>query len=1724
MRTTERGMALLAVLFALMLLALLALPFAVSMGVGAEAASREVHRAAVEQASASVRDLLLADAALSDPVFDPTPAHDGSDEWPTGVELPKAFEPLREDGRVLLGGEVWDTQRFFALDGVSPLVLANLLGTAVRLREDLLPEAKAMLLDDTQHLPASGMVWVGGELIRYGQKDDQGLLDLARGLLQDQGFADGAEPIAAGSLVLDYRCIEAAAWPFTQRAHGGGRRPFASVRELAELGRGEVAGFTADELDVLAANLSVDAMAQTAATWGRPERVFDQLQAGKSKSLRVKSALHVGAGSTVRITNQATGLQECALVMAVEQERGTADLPFPVFRLDLLVPVAADYPAVVTVVEPLIPAPVNINTAPVEVLTALLRELRRGASVRVHDADGRQRTAPPPSLSPAVAREVAEEIVARRSGDPSDPGYGPFTGWRDLIERVLRPRLDAASNAQKSLWLTVYRNLETGRDCTLEMGTAPICFESGPWVGYRAAASRARSVVAPGVVGRHERTGTAVAVPGFTLEQSWNTQRAFEEAFRLDRRAPFWTTTPINLGALQPGETGNDPAPRYFPHLVPIAFPGLGLGEPRYANDDPADVGIEPATATTPSSQWAAMRVLATDTFAQSPNPRGHDVKKDGPYRMQNTGPSSVGNAGGGTAGGNAGGGNTGGGRHDRIAFPFAGPNSFVDRFAVSFWVEPQSLEGTTLFDHGDGDPDRNRIALHGRDGNLVFEVTDEAGIDPNPGASPAGVPRTASEWTLPLAELQLPADTPLHLSASAYGNRPNDLAVAVDGMSRGKQKFVTYLTTAIPAFDPTLGNNLDDPPGRTGSERYLGLPVESTEGFPPQGVLRIGTELFEYSGLNGNTFDCVWRDSIGGRGARMWGREFRPSIPVDSNGEPTVDLEQLASTGVNLDVFPSHPVGAQVELYGYSTLLSDDSPMMPGTTRLASSIGGFAVARGWLGSNARPITIATTPPFTIGTGLDETWTGDLELCDPVPTGRQDPQPAATAITDAFPTTGGYALLIQRSLIWQGNFPGTVGNGSSTRAGGVELIRYTSRNGNKLTGVQRAQTLPGDDNQISRDHYEPGRAQRFVTNFEDWPWDPADPQTLWDDIPTLIVWVVPVSLPVQGGDYVWDPAQTGLSEWVQLYPDGGDANDTEWVRYDVLADRQHLVRANRARWDSLRWQLTRTSTRDTVQVGGLGPQTVLSDSKTPPWGTVTATSGFIGYVPQVESDFPQIFAARDALRFRGDPFTRTSSHAHTNSVVMQCQRLQLNPSNWGAFGGRVGRFDRVAIVQGSTASGSVRPPVEWHTVNWSARRFGADNLSTQKPAELLGPWPFQLVAFQDGVQGRFIGPTSGTVPEDPRQYDRVVKFPSGELPAAYCEQVHLGSGVGGQQPITGVVDEVEVVAHEIPDLVVETAFTANANTFDLVPSLTFHAAGPWQPGQNFVDECPTTGGLLQIDGEILAYQARNNGTFTVAANGRGLLNTEARDHDRGARVRFLSHRPVAILNSGVGIRDDALSVTNLGALPRRTGTLLLGRELLHYCWARSSGGAAVLAMPRWFPPGEDANSPQARGLFRGRFGTTPQTGQSGEAVVGFPFRYWDRHASASDDPELAYAQLTTTTAPSFFRTLRWREESRDARVDVVCLVRADGRAPFAADPATTPDLWRFEQPADAATAHRIATQASRLEIRFATVYRPGVLDLVGFTAHGWKTTARVEDVRLEYDGQPRIVDERVTAR
>jgi hypothetical protein len=1716
----ERGIALIAVLIAMTLLLLLALPFSVSMGRGADAAVHAVEVQRAHQASASARDLLLSDVAFGHPTYDATPDYDDRTEFPTVV--PDVFPQLLDEGRVRLGGEVKDLQRRIGLGSITPLLLGNLLGTSARLAEPLMPDSSSIRIDGGAELPAEGYVFVDFELIQYRAREGNVLLDLARSQGKERGFLDAEDhEVIEGASVFDYRTILAATWAFDGRS-GGSRRerlPMRSPQELGEIGAAGYGAFSRREMDILERTLAGDVDAWQAPVWGRPERIFASLvptseETLGSRRLVVKSALHLGAGSVVRIRNRATGAFEYGLVMQASAPGGgqISEYLLPsIFHLDLLDPVTQEYPAVDTVVEPLVPSPVNINTASVEVLQAVVEGCRRGRDVRVHEADGRERPRHDVPITRSEAQAFAEEVVSQR-----DRGAGPLAGFEELAERMFRPRFEAASgSAAIQRWIYLYRNLLTGRDSAIEMGSIPVCFESGPLVAYRAAATVQRSVASSGIAARHERQGVAAAMPGVRLLRPWSTQERLEEAFRLDQRAPYFLTAPINTGVVAQ-TPGNDPASRYFAHVVGMAFPQLDFGEPRFPSRDDTDARIMQATASAPPSGWPGVLVRrGHESFAAQVDPRGWDIDKQGPFRIENTGPRGDG----GTPAAQQGG--------HQLRHAFTTDSGGAGRFAVGAWFEPDSLAISTLIDYSDGDSERNRISLQARDGNLVFEVLDEAGLDPDPGQSPAGVPRTAATWQLPLADLNLPARTPVHLQASAYGNRPQDLVVEVDGMVRGDRSYTTRLSAPI---DPL---NIEDlqglpPPGQfTASRdpRFLTIQVEDTEGFPPQGVLRIGLELFEYTSIQNGAFLCQFSDSTGGRARRQIFREMRDDIPSDPAGRPTVAIGELPQQA-NSETFPGHPAGALVELYGYTSQPSPLTAVRVSETAIDGDVGAFSVARGYLNSGARPITLqAGNRTVTIGEGLDETWSGDLYLADPVPTGDSAPPEAIAEIANGFPAGGGYALLMQVALTVQPPLGSPPGTSIDEEVGGIELIRYDSRQGARLVGVQRAQTLEGDNSQVSSQIYN-AQAKQFLTNWMIFDGN-TSPPTSYNDFPNAILWVVPVSLPMRSTQDLADPATTGYSEFVQLLPQGRDTTDTEWVRYDVIAEQRHLARGQRGAWSAVYRELTRFTSRQNAQVGGPAPQNLATD---PPWGTVTATSGHIGYVPQVESDFPQIHYARLRLGFRGDPFTGTSSHAQSGSRVLPVHRFDLDWGNYSARTARAGRYDRVALVQGSVANGMNRPPVEWQTVNWVVRRFGFDNVQQASVgAEYLNAQPTQWVAFQGPVQSVLLLGSQGSGQGqqgqgggfDTRQMDRMVKFPSGELPAAYSEAVSIGGMVSGGDRMGGIVDEVDVTDQAAPEVLLSADFLDTDQGFVVNQFGAVLPQGLLNVGGDISNVYPEGGGLVQIDDEVLAYQTRSDGAFVVAENGRGLLGTETSAHARGAVVRFLTQRPCAILSGGVQPQSSTLPVQALNAMPARAGTALLSRgELLHYTWVRRQGDQFSLEMPRGFEDG----STEGEGLMRGRFGTTPLGAGTGEPLISMPFRYWDRHVERSDDPELSYFQLTTREAPSFFRSLSWREETQDSMVDVACYVLADDTATLEDDPERTPNLWRFERGSGDQRPFALGVQATQLAIRFAPVYKPGAVDLFGWQAHGWKTGVQVDQIELDYEGEGRILWERVTAR
>ncbi|MEM7198973.1 MAG: hypothetical protein AAF628_01825 [Planctomycetota bacterium] len=1751
----ERGFALLAVLVALSLLLTLAVPFTLAMDHADAAAGRVLDQTRAELASASVRELILETVGQTHPSLDETSAVDDRYEFPAALEVPEGFAALKGKGgrRNLLAAEVEDLQRRVNLNTAPPLLLANLMGLVTRLTADHPPEASALQVADAGNFPESGWLLVDRELIRYGRREGGTFVDLERGMRSEDGYTPGEEhALPRGALVLDYRVVLIAAHSFYEQEDDDRSQlePFASVDAVAGLAALGYGGFDPIELDALRRFCTVGSVREVAGDWGRAERLFEPVQVGpnpwEGRSLRVRNASDIPAGSIVRLRSTAGEHVEYGLAMEVVPAGGGGTYNLPGLGgggwfIRLLRPPTRDLPELETVVEALLPHPVNVNTAEGEVLAALMANLGPSRRPRPNGAPAER------AFAQEEARDLADGLRALRGdedapipeeGSLADADVRPFDSFEDLAKRWFEPLLKSADQRGRGRYMLLYRALLGNGRGDLEMATAPISFTSSPVVAYRAAAARLRGTE---LAARHERTGTAVALPDMTLDLILASQAGFEEAFRIDRRAPFYQTLPVHVGSYMPFEPGSTPPSRHWAHVMPMVFPNLGFGQPRFPARDGAADGFRGAPARLELGYRNRDIPTAHESLWAAQHPEGRDLNEEGPYQMFNSGPRTLSSGGGGQQ---QQGPSTGSGAQ-QPTFPFTAPGGVVARQAVSFWFQLRDTGDQMLFDLSADQATRNRISLRLQGGELVLEVLDEAGLDPDSGAISSvrtSPDRTAGIWRLPLTEIELVPQTWYHVSLAADGNRPGQLTFLLDGQVPRDRSSVpiepslrTYLTQPIPEFTrPQSGQ-----PFFRQQERYPEIVVESTNGFPDRGVLRIGLELFEYTNITGTSFLTDFVDSMGGRTSRMALREFRPEIEVDENGRPTQNMQQLTG-GLNLDVAPGHPTGAAVELYGYVAPVYRDAVLQVGQGTLSSSIGAFAVARVLNTDSTIAIPVSPTSSANLGRGLDEDDTDNLELGNP----GLDPQirqPADNPIVEAFPVSGGYALLVQSATPrWQVTFGQQPGQ-YQFETGGIELIRYNARTGTQLVGIERGVTLPPVAGRQVPDIYD-GQPRRFVTEWVPGV-GPAEgtPEEAYQFAPRQMTYVVPISLDVSGSFI--NPTAIGQSEWVQLLAQGNDA-DTEWVRYDYL-EGGRLVRAQMLAWLNLYNALSDPPV-DSKQGGEPATPTTAPELESYDL-VVNNGTGYIGYLDPIEVDvrFPQIHWARRALAFRGDPMQgfgddplnglpshATSPHPHgANTTVLQVHRFELDWGNYGARSGRLGRNDRVCLVAGSQASGTDRPPVEWHTVNWSARRYGSDRINTTGGTggaigERLGPYPFQLVAFKEQVADLFVGPPERNFDQDTRFLDRIVKFPSGELPAAAPEDAWFGSTPQRDVAASGgIVDELISVGRRARALMLDAPLDAGAQQFLVRTDLLVTPQGDVVVEADLTAAVPRSGGLLLIDGEVLAYSSHQNGQFQIATSGRGLLGTEPRGHDEGALVYYLDQVPAAILAANLNESSPDVIVQSLGDLGRDAGTLLVGSgssatpELLHYTW---TVGDQLLGMPEWADP--EAPQTRGRGLFRGRYGSLPVSASAGEPVIFFPHRYWDRQHERADDPEMAYLQVTWDLAPVYFRSLWWDDDEPDPLIDQQCLVRIDGRGSFADDPETTPGLFLLEDGAPGELPNPLGWQGSRLEARFFARYRRGAFDANRFGQGAWKKAPTVRALEILYEAESRLLEERVSAR
>lgn len=1727
----QSGFALIATMVAMGILLALVLPFLSAVMQEGAIAGAVVDAERTQQLASGQRELLLYRAGQLHPAQEyslegGTPDWDGRDEYPGLVPMPEVFDFYNKG--LLNSAEIYDLQRRIHLPTASPLVLANLLGLATHLAEEVEPEGSELrVLDATNFPEENGSLLVNGERIDYQSREGNVFLGLRRRIEQRLPY---------DALVLDYRVVMAVTWQFAERF--GGRRdrfqPYASVGELQRIGEvpGTPGRFTRAQMDVLEAHCRTAGMNDYAQRFGKEVRVVNALDNTGSPhpALRTTDALGLGGGTVVRIRSlKDPTKQEFNFVFHSESGAGGVgeyNLQSR-WRLKLLFPLQQSFEAMETVVQAMLPTAVNINTADREVIRALLANLRYTRS------RNRRHEEPPTTelygmrLDPAQVDDIVQRILDERAGLTQDGPGNPFQSFEDFTKRIIFPLAedDAASGSDarrfKSLLVLMLENLLSGRAKQADMGTMPISFNSSSLVEYRVASLQ---VLGSGrETARREMRGLASVMPGHGLDTLWFRQKDYTEVIRLNRRAPGYLSLPISVGTIDSRELASDPPSLAGAMLWAKLHPEAGLGTLRYPSHDKGSIrarSVVSVPQTHPRVRAAVRgREWGRESFVFSDNPEGWDTAKQGPFELRNSGPRSGGVQ------------SRRSGRHE-LSFAYtAGNEGMPARFATRFWFRLNGLGDQSLFDFAADDADRNRINLRLEGDNLVLEMLDEAGIDPNPSEETSAPERSAGVIRIPIADFNLQPRIWYHATFAADGNRPDQLSLLIDGHNRGKPEFVTYLSAEIPVWKrPQTGSRRGED-----KEEHLEIRVESTEGFPESGTLRIGRELFEYTSKDEGTFYCTYADSRGGRKARQAWVEFHERIEVDEAGRAVENPDQLTDLE-NIEV-PGHPSGAAVYLYGYAAPIYRNQPINTGRTSLRESMGAFSVARCYVQNPERILLQGSQQTFSPGEGILDTNNGDLMLADPLPDEEKnvgkDPEPASEQITAGFPSSGGYALLIQRTISHQAAVVGGQLPPQPVTTGGIELIQYSARNGNKLTGVTRAATITGADKLLGNRANAP--ASTFVTR-----WAPnlvsrggnanAKPVPL-GTLYNYMLWIVPISLPVADRSVLYDPADNDYRfEWAQIYPGKGSEENTEWVRYNFITQDGHLTHL---RWGYFR-RLERNLTGSNGQVGsrlanGGGGELANSEAA---WEFQAAPDDGltrVGYTDRIEKDWPCVYWARTAYPFRGDSWTGTSSHAHGgNSVVLPCHRLELDWGRMGAFNARTGRNDRVAFVGGTKASGDSRPPMEWHSINWVRQRQSADNIRVEQAPDSTEPqrwglYPFQLIGLKAPVQEIFVGPENRDDLRDTRRTDRVVKFPSGELPAAYVESAQVG-GVSKQtndyRAMRGDVDEIDVLGRGVPTLMLEEPLDEAGTQIKVRKHRRWFSWGTITTAADLTQAWPAEGGLMMIDQEIIAYRSRADGSFEVATEGRGLLGTEPKAHNDAAPVQFLPHIPAAILSGQVGASDHQIQVQALGSLPRYGGTLRLGNELVHYLWTVQDTG---LEMPQWFDPEQD--DPPGVGLFRGRFGTQAQSWPSGAVVVEYPVRYWDRYHERSNDPALHYFQVTRRETPVYFTNISWRTENPDPMaLELVAVANIDEAGSFADDPTQVPGMYTFDKGTVDDQPQVLGRQGSLFEMRIATKYKPGAFDPVEFRANGYKRALEIKDMVLQYQGQTRILKEQTTQR
>lgn len=1229
----------------------------------------------------------------------------------------------------------------------------------------------------------------------------------------------------------------------------------------------------------------------------------------------------------------------------------------------------------------------------------------------------------------------------------------PIQGPDDLWSRVLEPAERRGELSHADVWSIHLNGLDPNHG-SLAASTVGFAYRTGDRFIQRVnAAHRSRR---GNTLARAAAVQDVQVAPSGPLLQVWETQQDFEEAGRYARGLHKVVTLPNSRARLGGHADGQNP------DGLTMRVGSYGPSPFVAESDDPEFSALLPMPA---EDHWEGYRGRV-EHFPAEPSPLGWHVGEQGPR------PDAL----------------------EEFNIPVDGDTGGNDDVPLTMqgWFRMPEFGATdaVLFEIGGDYVDRQRIVAAFEEGSLFVRAYDNAGDDPG------DEDNLEQALTIEIDPAEYPLENRwFHVGMLLRSVRAGGVQAIIDGIPRGETHGFTTLTDSLSGYAP--GDT--DPT----------IAVESTEGFPSRGVIRIGNEVIEYSSKTENSFVTSRVEGpdgyIGGRAAR----------------EPSDSAVNILDT--------DHPQGAGVELYGYTAGASSDIP--PGGATMTGAVGPWSVAQAVEGQDE--ISIFFTPPgqsFRVGYGISGSYTGPIELA---PIEAQDGYYA-----EAFQETGGYALLMQRGF-------NAIDDGGHN-LGGFEIVRYSGRQGTTLTISERAVSTPRSA-PLYDDDQRLGTGVSFVTEWEEWLVN--NENELFRDDPTLRVFIMPISI---AGDSVTDlrylVPNDDHSEFVQITNEA-DASLTEWVRYDSILDGYFLRDDPGAMIGAVSGPLFNDDYQPDGTLpnnppggggggsggggaGGVGGGTGAGGSSGVGSEIITRGGSLGGMLatwqePEPDNQFTRRIGEpiedRPALiidimrryQFRGVMGTYDHEHLGGEDLVPVFRTRRPNFATPEA--GQVGRLDRVAVMDPTASEAPF-----WFTVQWATAPFPRDenrvlNGHTYVAFSRSTGIPYALTELDESEQ----------LEADSRDYLRLVKFPSGERPNG-LRSVFLGSssnGAGGVfggeadelvvgepagMPQTNGLNRAAYVLEEDLESNDDTVIRVNAN-FVVIDGREVYA----QSAGQFLEDLPEAG-LIWLDGEIIGYNGVNpsEGELEIAPDGRGMLGTEPGGHARGTRTWAADMRPVAFLNNGLSPGQAQIQLNNSRGFGPHS-LLLIDQELMH---APTLPGGNVMMMDR-FP--YDADNPDANqfgdGLFRGAFGTTPSSHSSGAIVYSLPTRWMDLYAPRQNSSEAAWFQLGLNQPGAYWQGLYFEAEEEDASHQVQVLARS-GTANWEDDPESTPGLVLIDRPQmPDGSAVPLQLNSDDLELRVMFDWNVGAFDPVEFLANGWTIAPRLRHLRLEYLAESRVV-------